>query len=132
MNHKERMLNGLPYKSWLDDLDTERNACKAIIYEFNLLKPNEQGKIPEILKKLFGKTGNNIWIEPPFHCDYGWNIEVGENFYANYGLTILDVGKVTFGNNVLIAPNVSIYTAGHPVHPDSRNSVSPQSSSDFK
>ncbi len=122
MNHKERMLNGLPYKSWLDGLDTERNACKAIIYEFNLLKPNEQGKIPEILKKLFGKTGNNIWIEPPFHCDYGWNIEVGENFYANYGLTILDVGKVTFGNNVLIAPNVSIYTAGHPVHPDSRNS----------
>lgn len=122
MNQKERMLNALPYKAWLDGLDTEREACKAILYEFNLLKPNERSRIPEILKKLFGKTGNSIWIEPPFHCDYGWNIEVGENFGANYGLTILDVGKVTIGDNVLIAPNVSIYTAGHPVHPASRNS----------
>ncbi len=122
MNQKERMLQGLPYKAWLDDLETEREACKAIIYEFNLLKPDERERIPEILKKLFGKTGNEIWIEPPFHCDYGWNIETGENLYANYGLTILDVGKVTFGSNVMIAPNVSIYTAGHPVHPDSRNS----------
>ena len=87
-----------------------------------MLRPEEQKSIPERLKKLFGKTGKTIWIEPPFHCDYGWNIEAGENFFANYGLTILDVGKVTFGNNVMIAPNVSIYTAGHPIHPDSRNS----------
>ena len=122
MGQKERMLNGLPYKAWLDGLDAVREACKAIIYEFNLLKPDERGRIPEILKKLFGKTGNHIWIEPPFHCDYGWNIEAGENFNANYGLTILDVGKVTFGDNVLIAPNVSIYAAGHPIHPASRNS----------
>lgn len=122
MNQKERMLNELPYKAWLDNLEAEREACKAVLYEFNLLKPDERGRIPEILKKLFGKTGNRIWIEPPFHCDYGWNIETGENFSANYGLTILDVGKVTFGSNVMIAPNVSIYTAGHPVHPDSRNS----------
>ncbi len=122
MNQKERMLNGLPYKAWLDGLEADREACKAMIYEFNLLKPEERKRIPEILKKLFGKTGENIWIEPPFHCDYGWNIEVGENFGANYGLTILDVGKVTFGDNAVIAPNVSIYTAGHPVHPVSRNS----------
>lgn len=61
-------------------------------------------------------------IEPPFHCDYGWNIEVGENFFANYNLTILDVGKVKIGVNAQIAPNVSIYTAGHPIHPASRNS----------
>ncbi len=122
MNQKERMLNGLPYKAWLDGLEDEREACKAILYEFNLLKPDERERIPEILKNLFGKTGEEIWIEPPFHCDYGWNIEAGENFNANYGLTILDVGKVTFGSNVLIAPNVSIYTAGHPIHPASRNS----------
>ncbi len=122
MNQKERMLNGLPYKAWMDNLDAERDACKEIIYEFNMLKPSERKRIPEILKELFGKTGNNILVEPPFHCDYGWNIETGENFYANYNLTILDVGKVTFGDNVLIAPNVSIYAAGHPIHPDSRNS----------
>ncbi len=122
MNQKERMLSGLPYKAWLDGLEAEREACKAVIYQFNLLRPEERDRIPEILKGLFGKTGEDIWIEPPFHCDYGWNIETGENFFANYGLTVLDVGKVIFGDNVVIAPNVSIYTAGHPIHPESRNS----------
>ena len=122
MNQKERMLQGLPYKAWLDGLAQERTSCKEKIYEFNMLHPKERDKIPELLKKILGKTGDNVLIEAPFHCDYGWNIEVGENFFANYGLTILDVGKVTIGENAQIAPNVSIYTAGHPIHPDSRNS----------
>ncbi|MDO4306126.1 MAG: sugar O-acetyltransferase [Eubacteriales bacterium] len=122
MNQKERMLAGLPYKAWLDGLEEEREECKRKIYEFNMLSPDRRAEIPKLLKALIGKTGENIWIEAPFHCDYGWNIEVGENFFANYNLTILDVGKVTIGKNVQIAPNVSIYTAGHPLHPDSRNS----------
>lgn len=122
MNQKERMLSGLPYKAWLDGLEEEREECKRKIYAFNLLPPDRRDDIPELLKKLLGKTGENVWIEPPFHCDYGWNIEVGENFFANYSLTILDVGKVKIGDNAQIAPNVSIYTAGHPIHPDSRNS----------
>lgn len=121
-NQKERMLAGLPYKAWMDGLEEERNACRQKIYDFNLLPPGERAKIPALLKELFGKTGDALFIEPPFHCDYGWNIEVGENFFANYNLTILDVGKVTIGKNVQIAPNVSIYTAGHPLHADSRNS----------
>lgn len=122
MDQKERMLRGLPYKAWLDGLEDERERCKQKVYELNMLPPEERDRIPELVKGLFGKTGENVWIEPPFHCDYGWNIEVGENFFANYGLTILDVGKVTIGKNAQIAPNVSIFTAGHPVHPDSRNS----------
>lgn len=122
MNQKERMLAGLPYKAWLDGLEEEREHCKKKIYDFNLLIPEERGKIPELLQDLLGKTGENVWIEPPFHCDYGWNIEVGDNFFANYNLTILDVGKVKIGDNAQIAPNVSIYTAGHPIHPNSRNS----------
>lgn len=122
MNQKERMLRGLPYKAWLDNLEEERESCKEKIYEFNMLPPKERDKIPSLLKKLLGKTGEEVWIEPPFHCDYGWNIEVGENFFANYGLTILDVGKVTIGDYVQFAPGVSIYTAGHPLHPISRNS----------
>ncbi len=122
MNQKERMLKGLPYKAWLDNLEEEREVCKGKIYEINMLKPNERERIPELIKALLGKTGKNVWIEPPFHCDYGWNIEVGEDFYANYNFMVLDVGKVTIGDNVMIAPNVSIYTAGHPVHPESRNS----------
>ena len=122
MNQKERMLNGLPYKAWMDHLDEERKVCSQKVYELNMLSPKDSERIPEMLKNLFGKMGKNATLNPPFHCDYGWNIEVGDNFYANYGLTILDVGKVTIGNNVLIAPNVSIYTAGHPIHPVSRNS----------
>lgn len=122
MNQMERMVAGLPYKAWLDGLEHERLLCKKKIYQFNLLPPDRRERIPALLKDLLGKTGNNIMIEPPFHCDYGWNIEVGENFFANYNLTILDVGKVVVGDNVQIAPNVSIYTAGHPIHPDSRNS----------
>ncbi len=122
MNQKERMLNGLPYKAWMDGLAEERLECKRKIYEFNMLPPDERGKASEKLKALFGKTGEILVIEAPFHCDYGWNIEVGENFFANYNLTILDVGKVTIGKNAQIAPNVSIYTAGHPLHPESRNS----------
>lgn len=122
MNQKGRMLAELPYKAWMDGLAEERELCREKLYELNQLPPKERGRIPELLKNLFGKTGEQIVLEPPFHCDYGWNIEVGENFYANYNLTILDVGKVTIGKNAQIAPNVSIYTAGHPIHPDSRNS----------
>ncbi|MDE6933263.1 MAG: sugar O-acetyltransferase [Oscillospiraceae bacterium] len=122
MNQKERMLAGLPYKAWLDGLGEERMACKKLVHTFNLLPPEEEDRAEELLKKLLGKTGRDAWINAPFHCDYGYNIEVGDNFFANYGLTILDVAKVSIGNNVQIAPNVSIYTAGHPVHPDSRNS----------
>ena len=122
MNQKERMLAGLPYKAWLDGLAEERLLCKKKVYQFNQLPPDQRERVPELLKDLLGKTGENIMIEAPFHCDYGWNIEVGENFFANYNLVILDVGKVTIGDNVQIAPNVSIYTAGHPLHPDSRNS----------
>ena len=122
MNQKERMLKGLPYKAWLDGLKEEHNICKKKIYEFNMLPPEEWDRVPELLKDLLGKTGEEVWIEAPFHCDYGWNIEVGENFFANYNLTILDVGKVKIGKNAFIAPNVSIYTAGHPIYPDCRNS----------
>lgn len=122
MNQKERMLAGLPYKAWLDGLAQERLLCRTKTYQFNLLPPDQRERIPALLKDLLGRTGDNIMIEPPFRCDYGWNIEVGENFFANYNLTILDVGKVTIGDNAQIAPNVSIYTAGHPIHPDSRNS----------
>ena len=122
MNQKERMLAGLPYKAWLDGLSEERTNNKIKIYEYNLLRPDETEKIDILLKDILGKTGENVFIEAPFHCDYGKNIEVGENFFANYNLTILDVGKVIIGSNVQIAPNVSIYTAGHPIHPQSRNS----------
>lgn len=122
MNQKDRMLAGLPYKAWLDGLSEERMENKLKIYEYNLLRPNETEKMNKLIKEILGKTDDNVFIEQPFHCDYGKNIEVGNNFFANYNCTILDVGKVIIGNNVQFAPNVSLYTAGHPIHPDSRNS----------
>ena len=122
MNQKERMLAGLPYKAWLDGLSEERMENKKRIYQYNLLAPDAVEEQEKLIKTILGKTGKYVHIEAPFHCDYGYNIEVGENFFANYNLTVLDVGLVRIGNNAQIAPNVSIYTAGHPVHPDSRNS----------
>lgn len=122
MNQKERMLKGLPYKAWLDGLEEERIKNKSKIYDYNLLRPDEKNKMNELIKDILGKAGDNVFIEQPFHCDYGKNIEVGNNFFANYNCTILDVGKVIIGDNVMFAPNVSIYTAGHPIHPKSRNS----------
>ncbi|MHA6533216.1 sugar O-acetyltransferase [Paenibacillus sp. BAC0078] len=122
MNQKERMLAGLPYKAWLDGLSEERVANKLKIHEYNLLRPDETGRRDELIRSILGNTGKSVYIEAPFHCDYGSNISVDENFYANFNCTILDVGKVVIGENVMLAPNVSIYTAGHPIHPDSRNS----------
>jgi acetyltransferase-like isoleucine patch superfamily enzyme len=122
MNQKERMLSGLPYKAWMDGLSEERMENKRRIYEYNLCRPDKQEELKERIRDILGKAGKNVWIEAPFHCDYGRHIEVGDNFFANYNCTILDVGRVIIGNNVMFAPNVSIYTAGHPVHPESRNS----------
>ena len=122
MNQKERMLANLPYKAWLDGLEEERIENRKRIYEYNNLPPEQWDRKTELLKNILGKTGENVHINAPFHCDYGYNIEVGDNFFSNYNLTILDVAKVRIGDNAQIAPNVSIYTAGHPIHPESRNS----------
>lgn len=122
MNQKERMLKNLPYKAWLDGLEEERLENKKKIYEYNNCRPDEGEKSQRLIREILGKTGENVYVEAPFRCDYGYNIEVGENFYANYNLVILDVGRVKIGKNAQFAPNVAIYTAGHPVHPDSRNS----------
>ncbi len=122
MTHKERMLAGLPYKAWLDGLAEERMATKKLIYAFNQCEPDQIEKQRQLLHQILGKHGDNLTIEIPFRCDYGYNIEVGENFFANYNLTILDVGQVIIGDNVQFGPNVSLITAGHPLHPESRKS----------
>ncbi len=116
------MLAGLPYKAWLDGLSEERLENKKRVYRYNNLSPEAVEEQNALIRQILGKTGRYVHIEAPFHCDYGYNIEVGENFFANYNFTVLDVGRVRIGENAQIAPNVSIYTAGHPVHPDSRNS----------
>ena len=121
MNQKERMLNNLPYRAWLDGLEEERLACKTKTYEYNNIPPRDRAKRKDLMRTIVGKIGEEFNIESPFQCDYGYNIEIGENFYSNHNLIILDVGRVKIGDNVQVAPNVSIYTAGHPVHPETRN-----------
>lgn len=114
------MLAGEPYKGFDPELLSERQRAKEMIFEFNSLRPSQIEERNNILKKLLRKTGKNNFFEPPFRCDYGYNIEIGENFYTNYNLIILDCAKVTIGNNVLIGPNVGIFTAGHPLHAEIR------------
>lgn len=121
MTEKEKMLKGKPYKAFGEELLSERQYAKEMIFDYNALRPSEVDKRNEIIKKIFGEVGNNFFIEPPFRCDYGYNIFVGENFYANYNCTILDCAKVTIGNNVMFAPSVSLFAAGHPIHFESRN-----------
>lgn len=113
---KEKMLAGEPYLAFCDELVQERDRAKGVVYAYNNLPPSAMEERTQLLKQFLGSTRQQLLIEQPFSCDYGYNIHVGENFYANTGCTILDGAKVTFGDNVLLAPNVSIYTAGHPVN----------------
>ncbi|MBE6737308.1 MAG: sugar O-acetyltransferase [Ruminococcus sp.] len=119
MTQFERMMAGLPYHGDDETRSIMMNTRK-LLFEFNSTPPENTERKTEILRELLGKTGEKFYIEPPFRCDYGCNIELGENFYSNYNLIILDCTRVVFGDNVLVAPNVTIAAAGHPIHPDSR------------
>ena len=100
----------------------EQKACRRILQRLNTVDRSDFDGIGKIVKELLGKS-DGAFINPPFYCDYGSHIEVGKNFFANYNCTIIDVAKVKIGDNCQMAPNVAIYTAGHPLHPVSRNSM---------
>ncbi len=115
MTEKEKAANGLLYDANFDrELLKERSHAKGLLYQYNLTPPDKEKERISILQGLLGKCPENLIIEPPFYCDYGYNIEIGNHFFANMNLVILDGAKVTIGENVFIAPNVAIYTAGHP------------------
>lgn len=103
------------------ELINDRNKAKDLCFEYNDIRPSDVEKQQKLLKRLLGKTKNNFCIVAPFWCDYGYNIEIGENFFANHNLVILDGAKVTFGDNVFIAPNCGFHTAGHPIDAERRN-----------
>ena len=118
---KERMLLGLPYKANDEHLTREYIQCAKRLKSFNNLGSWQKKELATALQDILGAIGSNGTINPPFHCDYGGNITIGENFFANYGLTILDVAPVKIGHHVMMGPHVGLYTAGHPMHPDPRN-----------
>lgn len=115
MTEKEKMLAQELYDADHDEeLIKERTRVKDICFEYNNTKPSNIGKRNELMKKIIGNIKGEFLIEQPFICDYGYNIELGKNFYANHNLVILDANKVKFGDNVLIGPNCFFYTSGHP------------------
>jgi len=121
LSEKEKMLAGKAYQAGNTELANERLKAREIVFEFNNLAPKQIKARKQLIKKLFGKTGTMFYVEPPFRCDYGYNIEVDEHFYSNFNLTILDCAKVKIGKHAFFGPNVSIYTAGHPLHSHLRN-----------
>ena len=122
MTEKKKMINQKQYDANYDKtLLADRMKCKQLCQEYNNLLIQDLDNRRKQIKMILGKTGANIHIEPHFWCDYGWNIEVGGNFYANHGLVILDAGGVVFGDNVFIAPSCGFHTSGHPIDFERRN-----------
>lgn len=121
MDNIERRNKGMAYVTDDSVMEQQKNA-RVLTQKLNTMDRSDFDGIAAVVKELLGKS-EKAWINPPFYCDYGFNIEVGKNFFANYNCTMLDVGKITIGDNCFMAPNVAVYTAGHPLHPDSRNSM---------
>ncbi|MDP2573748.1 sugar O-acetyltransferase [Vibrio penaeicida] len=111
---KEKMLAGDLYEPWDDEIHSERIACRRWLQKLNQSLPNSK-EWQDAIAALLPEAKGEVYLEPPFYCDYGSNIVVGENFYANFGCTILDANSVEIGDNVMFAPSVQVYTATHPL-----------------
>lgn len=121
MTEREKMLAGLPYTASSTELVEELTNVKMLLHKYNMLLPSDKETMRRMLDELLGAHGERFTILQPFYCDYGKNIIVGEDFFANFGFTVLDEGVVKIGKNAFIGPNVSIYTACHPLNPVERN-----------
>ncbi len=122
MTEKEKQQAGLLYNGNDRELVAERVNAKKLCAEYNAATYNDYQKKERLLDRLLALRGENTWIEANFFCDYGYNIIIGDNFYANHNCVILDCAEVTFGDNVFIGPNCGFYTAGHPINAEQRNS----------
>ena len=122
MTEYEKMLSGKMYNFADKELTELKYNARKLTEEINKTSISDIDKRVNLLKKLFGSTGEKIYVEPSFNCDYGFNIHVGESFYANFDCVILDVAEVRIGSNCFLAPQVGIYTATHPINPLERSS----------
>jgi len=118
-SEKQKMISGELYNAADKDLTKDRIRAKELLFEYNSTSPKDLDKRKEIMNNLINAKGS-FYIEFPFYCDYGYNIEIGDNFYANHGCVFLDVNKVKIGDNVLFAPYVQVYSATHPIEADVR------------
>ena len=115
------MLRGLLYDASSEELTRERIAAKELCFAYNQTPPSDETRQRELMRRLLGAAGERFAILAPFWCDYGCNITIGEDFFANHNTVILDCAKVTFGDHVFVAPNCGFYTAGHPFDAERRN-----------
>lgn len=121
MDMKKRMNSGELYLDAGYGLPEQRLMGKARAYEYNHSHPFNQELRNDIIQRMFAKVGEQCWIEPPINIAYGIHTTIGDNFYANFNLTLVDDADIIIGNNVMFAPNVTISTAGHPIHPALRH-----------
>lgn len=119
MTEKERMLSGKLYRA--DDPELRAGDMRKWKLTQRLNQTTDVEEVRAIYRELLGSIGKDFWIQPPFYCDYGSNIHIGDHFYANYGCVILDPAEVFIGDHVFLAPRVSIYTATHPIDAEVRN-----------
>ena len=116
LTEKEKMLAGEMYDAMDPQLVAGRRRARELCKALNNSRDDERELRARIIRELFGRSGDSIWIEPPFYCDYGTNISLGSNVYFNFNCVILDPASVTIGDNVMFGPAVQIYTATHPVN----------------
>ena len=120
-SEREKMLNGEPYDPHDPELVAERERARSLSRQYSGLARDDERR-DDLLRELLGSAGEGIHIEPPFRCDYGSNIHVGENFYANFECVVLDVCRVDIGRDCLLGPGVHLYTATHPLDATRRSS----------
>lgn len=121
MTEYEKMISGQLYKANDAQLVEMRKRARDMLFKINAsLQDIKDGERLSLCLSLFGKTGKGLWLQTPFYCDYGTNIELGDNVYFNFNCVVLDVAPVKVGSNVLVGPSVQIYTAGHPLDPQAR------------
>ena len=120
---RERMKDGRLYFCTDEEIANEQLKCLDLLYDYNQTRPTEQAKRRELLKVLLAEVGENCYIEPPLHANWGRNTHLGSNVYANFNLTLVDDTDVYIGDSVMIGPNVTIATAGHPIDPELRRKV---------
>lgn len=123
MTAKERMQSGKIYFCTDEEIANEQIQCLEILYDYNHTRPSEAKKRALILKKLLAEIGENCYIEPPLHANWGKYTHFGSNVYANFNLTLVDDTDIYVGDNVMFGPNVVVATAGHPVDPELRLKV---------
>lgn len=120
MSVRERMKDGRVYFYNDEEIMKEQEQCMEILYDFNNTRPSQMKKRNEILKSLLAQVGENCYVEPPLHANWGKNTHFGNNVYANFNLTLVDDTDIFVGDNVMFGPNVTLATAGHPINPDLR------------